>query len=163
ESSPEPPLRNVMSDAVKKKPATPASSSSKFEERGEELRQDKQIEILINGVRVEVSPELEAAVHRAYQGLLRPLPREMTTTRAAPEYTLRPHGASGRRLGRLRRVLGLSAELPGLPGRPRPEGRRSASEVDRPHSRGMDTGRPAEPGKHLTPEVAADSPTDGPA
>ena len=39
--------------------------------------------MFIDGVRVEVSPELEAAVHRAYQGLLQPLPKEMTTTQAA--------------------------------------------------------------------------------
>jgi excisionase family DNA binding protein len=30
-----------------------------------------------------VSPELEAAVQRAYNGLFRPLPKEMTTTQAA--------------------------------------------------------------------------------
>jgi len=30
-----------------------------------------------------VSPELEAAVHRAHKGLFQPLPREMTTTQAA--------------------------------------------------------------------------------
>lgn len=71
-----------MSD-VMKKAATPANPSSQSVERAEEPRQDHQIEILINGVRVEVSPELKAAVHRAYQGLLRPLPREMTTTQAA--------------------------------------------------------------------------------
>jgi excisionase family DNA binding protein len=41
------------------------------------------VEIIVNGVRVEVSPELEAAVHRAYQGLVPPLPAEMTTTQAA--------------------------------------------------------------------------------
>src|SRR4051794_22426930 len=72
-----------MSDIVKKRPATPTSPSSKAEESAEDPRQDQQIEILINGVRVEVSPELEAAVHRAYQGLMRPLPKEMTTTQAA--------------------------------------------------------------------------------
>lgn len=41
------------------------------------------VEIRINGVRVEVSPELEDAVHRAYKGLLHALPAEMTTTQAA--------------------------------------------------------------------------------
>jgi excisionase family DNA binding protein len=44
--------------------------------------QGGQVEITIGGVRVEVSPELEAAVHRAYQGLFE-LPKEMTTTQAA--------------------------------------------------------------------------------
>jgi hypothetical protein len=34
------------------------------------------IELTVNGVRVEVSPELEAAVHRAYKGLFQPLPKE---------------------------------------------------------------------------------------
>jgi excisionase family DNA binding protein len=42
-----------------------------------------QVEITVNGVRIEVSPELEAAVYRAYQGLVQPLSREMTTTQAA--------------------------------------------------------------------------------
>jgi excisionase family DNA binding protein len=42
-----------------------------------------QVEIRINGTRVEVSPELEAAVRRAYQGRAQPLPSEMTTTQAA--------------------------------------------------------------------------------
>jgi excisionase family DNA binding protein len=48
-----------------------------------EARQRDRIEILVNGVRVEVSPELEAAVHRAYKGLAQPLPTEMTTNQAA--------------------------------------------------------------------------------
>jgi excisionase family DNA binding protein len=42
-----------------------------------------KIEITIDGVRIEVSPELEAAVHRAYIGGCPPLPTEMTTTQAA--------------------------------------------------------------------------------
>jgi excisionase family DNA binding protein len=41
------------------------------------------VNITINGVRMEVSPELEALVHRGYEGLLEPLPAEMTTTQAA--------------------------------------------------------------------------------
>lgn len=41
------------------------------------------IEITVNGVRIDVSPELEDAVRRAYNGLLQPLPREMTTNQAA--------------------------------------------------------------------------------
>jgi len=41
------------------------------------------ISVKINGVPVEVSPELEAAVLRAHKGLMRPLPAEMTTTEAA--------------------------------------------------------------------------------
>ena len=46
-------------------------------------RQADKIEIMVNGVRVDVSPELEEAVHRAHKGLLRPLPSEMTTNQAA--------------------------------------------------------------------------------
>jgi excisionase family DNA binding protein len=45
--------------------------------------QPKGIEITINGVRIATSPELEAAVNRAYKGLMSPLPAEMTTTQAA--------------------------------------------------------------------------------
>ncbi|HWG41700.1 MAG TPA: helix-turn-helix domain-containing protein [Gemmataceae bacterium] len=47
------------------------------------MPQRGRIEIAIDGVRVEVSPELEAVVHRAYKGLCQPLPLEMTTTQAA--------------------------------------------------------------------------------
>lgn len=39
--------------------------------------------MLIDGVRLDVSPELEEAVQRAHKGLLQPLPREMTTNQAA--------------------------------------------------------------------------------
>jgi excisionase family DNA binding protein len=41
------------------------------------------VEITVDGVRIEVSPELEAAVHRARKGLLIEPPAEMTTTQAA--------------------------------------------------------------------------------
>jgi excisionase family DNA binding protein len=46
-------------------------------------RRADRIEITVNGVRIKVPPELEAAVQRARQGQLRPLPEEMTTTQAA--------------------------------------------------------------------------------
>ena len=42
-----------------------------------------RIDITINGVRVELSPELEAAEHRAYQGAQAPLPREISTFQVA--------------------------------------------------------------------------------
>jgi excisionase family DNA binding protein len=42
-----------------------------------------RVEIRIDGTRVEVSPELEAAVRRACHGRAQPLPSEMTTTQAA--------------------------------------------------------------------------------
>ena len=45
--------------------------------------QTGQVEIFVNGVRIDVSPELEAAVQKARQGLVKPLPEEMTTTQAA--------------------------------------------------------------------------------
>jgi excisionase family DNA binding protein len=41
------------------------------------------VEIFVNGVRVEIPPELEAAVQRAFRAADRPLPKEMTTTQAA--------------------------------------------------------------------------------
>jgi excisionase family DNA binding protein len=43
----------------------------------------KGVEITVNGVRIAVSPELEAAVKRACEGAIAPLPSEMTTTEAA--------------------------------------------------------------------------------
>src|SRR5581483_901678 len=46
-------------------------------------RKAATIEITVNGIPVEVSPELEAAVQRAFQGSIRPLPQEMTTNQAA--------------------------------------------------------------------------------
>ncbi len=42
-----------------------------------------RIEITVDGVRVELSPELEAAVRQASKTMSQPLPSEMTTTRAA--------------------------------------------------------------------------------
>lgn len=42
-----------------------------------------RVEILVNGVRIEVSPILEAAVRRACEAASKPLPAEMTTTQAA--------------------------------------------------------------------------------
>lgn len=59
--------------------ATPGPQPAKAPEPGKGSR----IEVRVNGVRVEVSPELEAAVRRAYNGMKRPLPTEMTTTQAA--------------------------------------------------------------------------------
>jgi excisionase family DNA binding protein len=42
-----------------------------------------RVEILVNGVRIEVSPVLEAAVRRACEVASKPVPAEMTTTQAA--------------------------------------------------------------------------------
>ena len=63
--------------------ATPAPQPAKSPEPAKGVEKGSQIEVRINGVRVEVSPELEAAVQRAYNGMKRPLPAEMTTTQAA--------------------------------------------------------------------------------
>jgi excisionase family DNA binding protein len=71
-----------MSDVVQKAVATPAPSSEGRGPSGD-TRQSDRIEITVNGVRIDVSPELEDAVHRAHKGLLRPFPKEMTTTQAA--------------------------------------------------------------------------------
>jgi len=71
-----------MSDIVPKDTATP-SPAPKAREPGGNMNPGNRIEIIVNGIRIEVSPELEEAVHRAHQGSLRPLPREMTTTQAA--------------------------------------------------------------------------------
>jgi excisionase family DNA binding protein len=72
-----------MPESRRKSGAAPAEQPRKATETAHEPGPSGQIEILVNGVRVEVSPELEAAVHRAYQGLIQPLPAEMTTTQAA--------------------------------------------------------------------------------
>jgi excisionase family DNA binding protein len=63
--------------------ATTSAQPLKAEGAAETARRADRIEVTVNGVRVEVSPELEAAVHRAYRGLVSPLPPEMTTTQAA--------------------------------------------------------------------------------
>jgi excisionase family DNA binding protein len=44
--------------------------------------QADRIEITVNGARIEVSPELKDAIHRAQKGLGQ-LPKDMTTTQAA--------------------------------------------------------------------------------
>jgi excisionase family DNA binding protein len=59
------------------------SQVSDAEVRQENARQADKIEITVNGVRINVSPELEEAVHRAHKGLRQPLPKEMTTNQAA--------------------------------------------------------------------------------
>jgi excisionase family DNA binding protein len=72
-----------MTDRTRTDTATRAGQPSKAPEAAKDAAKGGRIEVLINGVRVEVSPELEAAVHRAYKGMNRPLPTEMTTTQAA--------------------------------------------------------------------------------
>jgi excisionase family DNA binding protein len=57
--------------------------ASDAEERREKAHQGDKIEISVNGVRINVSPELEEAVHRAHKGLWKPVPSEMTTNQAA--------------------------------------------------------------------------------
>jgi excisionase family DNA binding protein len=72
-----------MSKGVQNTNPTAASRSPKATEAAPKDQPRDRIEIFVNGVRVEVSRELETAVHRAYKGLCEPLPREMTTTEAA--------------------------------------------------------------------------------
>jgi excisionase family DNA binding protein len=71
-----------MSQRAQKVAAPPSPASEAGEPSGN-ARQRDSIEITVNGVRIDVSPDLEEAVHRAHKGLLRPLPKEMTTTQAA--------------------------------------------------------------------------------
>src|ERR1700722_11013831 len=73
---------DAMSRGVRKTAAPSSPISQAQASTGKACRGDR-IEVTVNGVRIKVSPELEEAVHRAHQGLLRPLPREMTTTQAA--------------------------------------------------------------------------------
>lgn len=72
-----------MPSSRKPTPTTPGPERSPGPTRAEGTSPTDRIEILVNGVRMEVSPELEAAVQRVRKGLLRPMPEEMTTTQAA--------------------------------------------------------------------------------
>jgi excisionase family DNA binding protein len=72
-----------MAKGEKTEPATGTTQGSKTQKARKETRSGARVEIFVNGVRVEVSPELEAAVERARKGLLQPQPAEMTTTQAA--------------------------------------------------------------------------------
>src|SRR5262245_48686236 len=60
-----------------------ADQSGKAEKPAAVRPQGSRIEITVDGGRLEVSPELDAAVKRALAGLAQPLPKEMTTTQAA--------------------------------------------------------------------------------
>ena len=71
-----------MSEVVQKIAVPPSPAAEARESSGNACQRDR-IEITVNGVRIEMSAELEDAVHRAHKGLLRPLPKEMTTTQAA--------------------------------------------------------------------------------
>jgi excisionase family DNA binding protein len=71
-----------MSKAPRGKDATQAAFPV-AERRASGTGQTEKIEITVNGVHIDVSPELEDAVHRAHKGLLRPLPKEMTTNQVA--------------------------------------------------------------------------------
>ena len=71
-----------MSHEVQEVAAPPSPGLKSRESSGNACQTDR-IEVTVNGVRIEVSPELEDAVQRAHKGLLRPIPKEMTTTQAA--------------------------------------------------------------------------------
>jgi excisionase family DNA binding protein len=72
-----------MSGSKRKAAATLGDKPSQTRTTGDAAPRSGEIAVLINGVPLPVSPELEAAVHRAYKGLLAPLPAEMTTSQAA--------------------------------------------------------------------------------
>jgi excisionase family DNA binding protein len=72
-------MSNPRRKATVKTPGHPP----KAEEPTGAAGQGGQVEIFVNGVRVEVPPELEAAVQRAFRAADRPLPQEMTTTQAS--------------------------------------------------------------------------------
>jgi excisionase family DNA binding protein len=72
-----------MAKGRKKGVATRAARRSKAPQGEKASRPGGRIEVFVNGVPVEVSPELKAAVERAQKGLLQPQPAEMTTTQAA--------------------------------------------------------------------------------
>jgi excisionase family DNA binding protein len=67
---------------IVKKTTAPRSPASEVGKSGGCAGREN-ISVSVNGVRVEISPELKAAVLRAHQGMSRPLPTEMTTTQAA--------------------------------------------------------------------------------
>jgi excisionase family DNA binding protein len=71
-----------MSDTGRKAVAGRPIEPSKGEASTDKPRHGR-VEITIGGIPIEVPPELEAAVHRAYKGLCQSLPVEMTTTQAA--------------------------------------------------------------------------------
>ena len=71
-----------MSKVLREKDLTQAAVSG-AERRSSATGQTEKIEITVNGVHIDVSPELEDAVRRAHKGLLRSLPKEMTTNQVA--------------------------------------------------------------------------------
>lgn len=72
-----------MSNSRQKAVVTPVGQPPNGKNAARVPRPSGGIEITVNGIRIEVSPELEAAVRRASQGLAPSLPGEMTTTQAA--------------------------------------------------------------------------------
>jgi excisionase family DNA binding protein len=71
----------IVSDVVRKSAGT--SRPGKAGKRAGRPRRADKIEVTVNGVRIDVSPEIEEAVRRAQAGASRPVPREMTTNQAA--------------------------------------------------------------------------------
>jgi excisionase family DNA binding protein len=71
-----------MSKVLREKAVT-QTAGSMAERQSSGTGQTEKIEITVNGVHIEVSPELEDAVHRAHKGLLRRMPKEMTTNQVA--------------------------------------------------------------------------------
>jgi excisionase family DNA binding protein len=77
------PGTDTASETTRNPVATSTAEAAGAREPTEGTGQPNKIEVTVNGVRIEVPPELEAAVERAYHGLRQPLPKEMTTTQAA--------------------------------------------------------------------------------
>ncbi len=72
-----------MAKTEKQETATRTTPVAKAPEAAKEPPSGGRIEVFVQGVRIEVSPELEAAVERARKGLWEPQAAEMTTTQAA--------------------------------------------------------------------------------
>ncbi len=72
-----------MSKHRKQDTAAPAPLPSRAQDTVPAAPQANGVEVMVNGVRIAVPPELEAAVNRAIKGMKSPLPAEMTTTQAA--------------------------------------------------------------------------------
>jgi excisionase family DNA binding protein len=76
-------LGKIMANPRRKPVANPSAQTPKIATPSPPAHTGSGVEVYVNGVRLEVSPILEAAVQRAYKALARPLPSEMTTNQAA--------------------------------------------------------------------------------
>jgi excisionase family DNA binding protein len=72
-----------MSGSLPTIPPTSATLSPGVSEAEKMLRQHERVEITVNGVQVQLPPDLEAAVYQEYKRVAPALPPEMTTNQAA--------------------------------------------------------------------------------